>query len=156
MTGALWIDPLVSILIVAVIAWGTWGLLKDSVAMSLLGVPHPQRKEVQSQNERGVAGFVRDSVEYVFRQLPVWTNYFWSVYVRGRYTERVFTGDSRGVSGELLFAALHRAGYSPRPRSVSAADGLRLADCYIVAVNRCAPPANRPRPRWPPSRPPSR
>lgn len=39
MTNALWIDPLVSILIVAVIAWGTWGLLKDSVAMSLLGVP---------------------------------------------------------------------------------------------------------------------
>ena len=38
-TGAIWIDPLVSLLIVAVIAWGTWGLLKDSVAMSLLGVP---------------------------------------------------------------------------------------------------------------------
>ncbi|QZD90250.1 cation diffusion facilitator family transporter [Qipengyuania aurantiaca] len=38
-TGANWIDPLVSILIVAVIAWGTWGLLKDSVAMSLLAVP---------------------------------------------------------------------------------------------------------------------
>jgi uracil-DNA glycosylase family 4 len=62
----------------------------------------------------------------------------------GNRSGRVFTGDSRGVSGELLFAALHRAGYSPRPRSVSAADGLRLADCYIVAVNRCAPPANRP------------
>ena len=39
LTGANWIDPLVSILIVAVIAWGTWGLLKDSVAMSLLAVP---------------------------------------------------------------------------------------------------------------------
>ena len=38
-TGALWIDPVVSLLIVAVIAWGTWGLLKDSVAMSLLAVP---------------------------------------------------------------------------------------------------------------------
>ncbi|NNC52811.1 MAG: cation transporter [Erythrobacter sp.] len=38
-TGSLWIDPLVSLLIVAVIAWGTWGLLKDSLAMSLLGVP---------------------------------------------------------------------------------------------------------------------
>lgn len=38
-TGANWIDPLVSILIVLVIAWGTWGLLKDSVAMSLLAVP---------------------------------------------------------------------------------------------------------------------
>ena len=39
MTGANWIDPLVSLIIVAVIAWGTWGLLKDSVAMSLLAVP---------------------------------------------------------------------------------------------------------------------
>ena len=39
LTGANWIDPLVSMVIVAVIAWGTWGLLKDSVAMSLLGVP---------------------------------------------------------------------------------------------------------------------
>lgn len=38
-TGANWIDPLVSLMIVAVIAWGTWGLLKDSVAMSLLAVP---------------------------------------------------------------------------------------------------------------------
>jgi S-adenosylmethionine-diacylglycerol 3-amino-3-carboxypropyl transferase len=53
----------------------------------MLGVPHPQRKEVLEQHQRGVAGFVRDSVEYVLRQLPVWTNYFWSVYVRGRYTE---------------------------------------------------------------------
>ncbi len=62
----------------------------------------------------------------------------------GNRSGRVFTGDSRGVSGELLFAALHRAGYSPRPRSVSASDGLRLDDCYISAVNRCAPPANKP------------
>ena len=61
--------------------------LSQQLTMSLLGVPHPQRKEVQDQHERGVAGFVRDSVEYVFRQLPVWTNYFWSVYVRGRYSE---------------------------------------------------------------------
>ena len=38
-TGALWIDPAVSIVIVLVIAWGTWSLLKDSVAMSLLAVP---------------------------------------------------------------------------------------------------------------------
>lgn len=38
-TGETWIDPAVSLLIVLVIAWGTWGLLKDSVAMSLLAVP---------------------------------------------------------------------------------------------------------------------
>lgn len=65
--------------------WVKW-VLSRQFTMNLLGVPHPQRKQVQAQHERGVAGFVRDSVDYVFRQLPAWTNYFWSVYVRGRYT----------------------------------------------------------------------
>ena len=39
LTGAHWIDPAVSLVIVGVIAWGTWGLLKDSVKMGLLAVP---------------------------------------------------------------------------------------------------------------------
>ncbi|OYW45602.1 MAG: cation transporter [Sphingomonadales bacterium 32-68-7] len=38
-TGALWIDPVTSLVIVAVIGWGTWGLLRDSVKMGLLAVP---------------------------------------------------------------------------------------------------------------------
>jgi len=38
-TGWLWLDPLVSLLIVAVIVWGTWSLLRDSLAMSLSAVP---------------------------------------------------------------------------------------------------------------------
>ncbi|MXP25771.1 cation diffusion facilitator family transporter [Altererythrobacter indicus] len=38
-TGTSWIDPVTSIIIVLVIAAGTWGLLKDSVKMGLLGVP---------------------------------------------------------------------------------------------------------------------
>ncbi|MFB0613454.1 cation diffusion facilitator family transporter [Aurantiacibacter poecillastricola] len=39
LSGVVIIDPIVSLVIVAVIAWGTWGLLKDSVKMSLLAVP---------------------------------------------------------------------------------------------------------------------
>ncbi len=62
----------------------------------------------------------------------------------GNRTGRVFTGDNPGGSGELLFEALHRAGFSPRPRSLDAGDGLRLRDAYIAAVNRCAPPDNKP------------
>ena len=38
-TGLWWIDPATSLAIVAVIAWGTWGLLKDSLRLGLLGVP---------------------------------------------------------------------------------------------------------------------
>jgi cobalt-zinc-cadmium efflux system protein len=39
LTGWLWIDPVVSLVIVIVIVGGTWGLLRDSVAMSLDAVP---------------------------------------------------------------------------------------------------------------------
>ncbi|CAN5266822.1 cation diffusion facilitator family transporter [soil metagenome] len=38
-TGWLWLDPATSLVIVAVIVWGTWGLLRDSTAMSLGAVP---------------------------------------------------------------------------------------------------------------------
>ncbi len=38
-TGKAWIDPVTGLAIVAVIAWGTWGLLKESVKMALLAVP---------------------------------------------------------------------------------------------------------------------
>ena len=38
-TGHLWIDPVTSLVIVAVIAWGTWGLARDSIKMSLNAVP---------------------------------------------------------------------------------------------------------------------
>ena len=39
LTGWVLVDPIVSLVIVLVIAWGTWGLLKDSIKMSLLAVP---------------------------------------------------------------------------------------------------------------------
>lgn len=39
LTGALWIDPVTSLVIVGVIAWGTWGLAKDSVRLGLNAVP---------------------------------------------------------------------------------------------------------------------
>jgi cobalt-zinc-cadmium efflux system protein len=39
LTGARWIDPVTSLAIVLVIAWGTWGLLKDSVKLGLNAVP---------------------------------------------------------------------------------------------------------------------
>jgi cobalt-zinc-cadmium efflux system protein len=38
-TGLKWIDPAVSLVIAAVIVWGTWSLLRDSINLAMHGVP---------------------------------------------------------------------------------------------------------------------
>jgi len=58
-TGWLWLDPAVSLVIVAVIAVGTWGLLRDSVDMSLHASPagiDPEQVAAFLQGRAGVAG----------------------------------------------------------------------------------------------------
>jgi cobalt-zinc-cadmium efflux system protein len=54
-TGWLWLDPLTSLVIVAVIVAGTWGVLRDSVNLAMDGVP---------------AGIASADVEHFLRGLP--------------------------------------------------------------------------------------
>lgn len=39
-THLMWIDPVIGLLIVISILWGTWGLLRDSVSLILDAIPH--------------------------------------------------------------------------------------------------------------------
>ena len=58
----------------------------------------------------------------------------------------MFTGDGAGGSGDFLMAALHKNGFANIATSQHVDDGLRLADTYIAAAVRCAPPDNKPTP----------
>lgn len=58
-TGWLWIDPATSLVIVAIIMAGTWGLLRDSVAMSLDRVPAGIAPAKVEQALAGLPGVTR-------------------------------------------------------------------------------------------------
>uniref|UniRef100_I2Q5J7 S-adenosylmethionine:diacylglycerol 3-amino-3-carboxypropyl transferase n=1 Tax=Desulfovibrio sp. U5L TaxID=596152 RepID=I2Q5J7_9BACT len=56
--------------------------------MALLGVPRPQIDLIRHSHPGGLEGFVRDKVRHVFTGPPMAENYFWRVYLTGRYTRR--------------------------------------------------------------------
>ena len=58
-TGWLWVDPAMSIVVVVVIAFGTWGLLRESIDLALDAVPRgvsPEEVEAYLGNLAGVRG----------------------------------------------------------------------------------------------------
>jgi S-adenosylmethionine-diacylglycerol 3-amino-3-carboxypropyl transferase len=60
--------------------------VSNRVTMSLLGVPHAQTHAVADSHNQGIAGFIEESLRFVFREIPLADNYFWQVYLRGHYT----------------------------------------------------------------------
>ncbi len=62
-----------------------WCLRRDTT-LSMLGVPRSQRRQLDEGYAGGIARFVQDRVEEVFTRKPLHDNYFWRVYLTGRYT----------------------------------------------------------------------
>jgi S-adenosylmethionine-diacylglycerol 3-amino-3-carboxypropyl transferase len=62
-----------------------WALARDAL-LSMLAVPRPQREHLERDHRGGIAGFIEERLEAVFTRLPLADNYFWRVYLTGRYT----------------------------------------------------------------------
>lgn len=65
--------------------WLRWWLGCDAT-LSLLGVPRNQRLQLEATHAGGIVRFVEERLERVFARRPLADNYFWRVYLSGRYT----------------------------------------------------------------------
>jgi cobalt-zinc-cadmium efflux system protein len=59
LTGARWIDPAISLVIVAVILWSSWGLARESLTMALQAVPDGIDAEAVERTLRELPGVAR-------------------------------------------------------------------------------------------------
>lgn len=68
--------------------WGPlseW-LIRRRATMTMLGVPKTQQKMIEQQYDEGLLEFIRESLQHVFTKLPITDNYFWRVYLTGKYS----------------------------------------------------------------------
>lgn len=63
-----------------------WMMNRQST-MSLLGVPHAQRELIVQKYPEGMYGFLKDNLSHIFSELPIEDNYFWRLYITGKYTK---------------------------------------------------------------------
>ena len=69
-------------IITHIIKW----LINRHLTLTMLGVPRAQRKLIVDEYPGKVAGFVSDCLHQVFTELPTKDNYFWRLYLTGKYT----------------------------------------------------------------------
>ncbi len=69
--------------------WTTFSkwLIRQHATMTMLGVPSAQRKMVESEYQGGLLHYIRQSLKHIFTKRPITDNYFWRVYLTGKYTK---------------------------------------------------------------------
>jgi S-adenosylmethionine-diacylglycerol 3-amino-3-carboxypropyl transferase len=84
---------------------GFLGWLGSPAVLALLGVPSPQRQMVHAA-AGGFGGFIRACLDHVMSVSLLSRNYFWSVYLQGRYTRESCPEYLKEANFALLKAGL--------------------------------------------------
>ncbi len=61
-------------------------LMNRHITLTLLGVPRAQRQLILEKYPGGMSHYLKDSYKQVFLELPISDNYFWRLYITGKYT----------------------------------------------------------------------
>jgi S-adenosylmethionine-diacylglycerol 3-amino-3-carboxypropyl transferase len=85
----------------------TW-LLRQPAALAFIGVPTPQLQLIHHQYPGGLAGYMRHNLRQVFTTVPIRDNYFWRVYLTGRYTAGCCPGYLKAANFPALRERVHR------------------------------------------------
>ncbi len=123
-TGKEWIDPAVSILVSLVILWGSIGLLKEALGMSLMGVPSGIELDDVLDELARLSG-----VETVHRSSHMATEYD---------RDRADSASSRPQHHVHRRPADRRSANAPRPISGSSIARCRSNEC--ISKTRTADP----------------
>ena len=70
------------------LVWGrisSW-FIRQPALMTCLGVPRAQVNLIRDSHPGGLESYVKDKVRHVMTEVLIWDNYFWRVYINGRYS----------------------------------------------------------------------
>jgi len=95
-------DEIEPILWNAALRW----VLRRHITMAIVGVPRAQRDLIVQNYPGGLLGFLQDRMRRVFTELPVHSNYFWRVYVKGSYSRECAPEYLREENFEKLRAGM--------------------------------------------------
>jgi S-adenosylmethionine-diacylglycerol 3-amino-3-carboxypropyl transferase len=96
-------------------------LLDRQLTLNLLGIPYEQQQAARKETGDSISGYIRESLGYIARNLPLSENYFYKVYVEGRYRPDCCPEYLKESNFERLRELVDRV----EPRTIMLTDWLR-------------------------------
>lgn len=77
-------------------------LMNRHITMMLLGVPRAQKNLILEKYPDAMAGYIKTNLRHVFTEIPIKDNYYWRLYLTGRYTKNCSPEYLKEYNFELL------------------------------------------------------